>query len=165
MSNTIYALRCKENGRSYIGRTGSSMPERFKKHIYRLNHNSHASKAMQSDFNQYGKSSFEMIPIFKTDDYEYAKRLEKIVMLTLGGNKNTDCYNYQDPTFFGEIDWRKEKEKEDAEKFLKTRILNAVKLAEQTGFSKEQISEWKKDPFSIKAIDLLRLEQITGVRT
>lgn len=163
MSNTIYALRCRENGRSYIGRTGSTMPERFKKHIYKLNHNSHASKLMQADFNQYGKSSFEMIPIFKTDDYEYSKRLEKIVMLTLGGNRKADGYNHQDPTFFGEIEWRKEKEKDEAENFLKARILNAIKLAERSGYSAEQISEWKRDPYCIKAIDLIRLEKMTGV--
>lgn len=170
MPNTIYALRCRENGRSYIGRTGSSLQERFKKHVYKLNHNIHDSKLMQSDYNKYGKSSFEMLPIFETDDYEYAKRLEKIVMLTLSSNGKANGYNRQDPAFIGKTEQCLEKAKNDAENFLKVRISNAVshdasELSEKSGFTIEQIQEWRENPLSIRAVDLIRLEQVTGVMT
>ena len=170
MPYTIYALRCRDNGRIYIGRTNEPIRERFKKHVYNLNHNKHKSKMMQSDYNKYGKAGFEMFEVFKTDDLEYAKRLEKIVMITLGGNRKENGYNRQDPIFAEPINKSiRERNSKEAENFLRRRILKAVnhdvsELTERTGYTKRQILKWREEPLSIKAVDLIRLEQKTGVK-
>lgn len=167
MSSTIYGIRCRENGRMYIGRTGSALNERFKKHVYRLNHGIHDSKTMQDDFNRFGKYNFDIIPLFKTNDSEYAKRLEKIVILTLGSNLDSNGYNRQDPAFRKKSAALTEVEAQQKESFLKRRILSAIsestsELSKKTGYSEETIEAWKADPFSIRAVDLERLEDLLG---
>jgi len=178
MSYTIYALRCRENGRVYVGRTGNPT-ERFKKHVYNLNHNIHKSELMQSDFNKYGKSSFEMFEIFKTEDLENAKRLEQIVMTTLRTNKNDCGYNHQDPFF--KFQERREMDNlfwdqtddvpfAKAEEETKRRVRavfdmrNLAEMSRRTGYHTETLRRWKIKPLSIKMVDLLRLEQKTGVK-
>lgn len=163
MAWTIYALRCRDNGRMYIGRSGEPMRERFKKHVYRLNHKTHDSKEMQRDYDKYGKSSFEMVPIFKTDDYEYSKRLEKIVMLTLRTNIKGNGYNRQDPIFGAAARGHDRRTRRDSEEFLKARVINAVNDAStvETGYTSRQMKRWKDNPLSIKAIDLVRLESMS----
>ena len=39
---------------------------------------------------------------------------------------------------------------------------NFSEMSRRTGYAQETLRRWKQKPLSIKAIDLLRLEQITG---
>lgn len=170
MPYTVYAIRCKENGKMYIGRTGeASLEERYKKHRYRLNKGICYSKSLQADWNRYGQSAFEITHVFDTEDYEYSKRLEKLVTVMLGTNSDAFGYNKQDPAFSHHktISYEHKKANE-AEEFLKRRILNAIsgdiaELSNNSGYSEQTIEEWKSDPLSIRAVDLIRLENVTGV--
>ncbi len=56
---TIYAIRCKENKKIYIGRTEQTTRERIIIHLRALRKNKHTNKIMQEDFNKYGENSFE----------------------------------------------------------------------------------------------------------
>lgn len=170
MSYTVYAIRCKENGKMYIGRTGeASLEERYKKHRYRLNKGICYSKSLQKDWNKYGQAAFEITPVIDTDDYEYSKRLEKIVSIMFGTNDDAFGYNKQDPTFsHGRTVGYKRKITDNAEDFLKKRIMNAIsgdinELSNKTGYSQKEIENWRSDPLSIRAVDLIRLENVTGV--
>ena len=52
---TIYAIRCKETKKMYIGRTRQETEERVKAHLTLLRSNKHTSKLMQEDYNKYGE--------------------------------------------------------------------------------------------------------------
>lgn len=56
---TIYAIRCKENKKIYIGRTEKTVRERIILHLRSLKKNKHTNKAMQEDFNIFGEGAFE----------------------------------------------------------------------------------------------------------
>lgn len=56
---TIYAIRCKANGRMYIGRTKQLTEERIKAHLTLLRSKKHTNKLMQEDYNKYGEDNFE----------------------------------------------------------------------------------------------------------
>lgn len=167
MPYTVYAIRCKENGKMYIGRTGeTSLEKRYKKHRYRLNKGICYSKSLQKDWDKYGQSAFEITHVFETEDYEYAKRLEKLVTVTLGTNNEAFGYNKQDPAFnHYRTDKYERRKTEEAQEFLKRRILDAVSgditdLSNRSGYSKKVIKEWQEDPLSIKAVDLIHIERI-----
>lgn len=55
----IYAIRCKENKKMYIGRTKQETEERIKAHLTLLRKGKHTSKLMQEDFKKYGEEKFE----------------------------------------------------------------------------------------------------------
>lgn len=65
--STIYAIRCKENGRVYIGRT-YRLEGRIKEHFNELRRikkttyesSKHSLSQFQVDFNIYGESAFEV---------------------------------------------------------------------------------------------------------
>lgn len=62
--NTIYAVRCIENGKVYIGRT-QDLERRIREHIYELRNGLKAcggrkDTGFQSDFDKYGESAFEV---------------------------------------------------------------------------------------------------------
>jgi hypothetical protein len=40
---------------------------------------------------------------------------------------------------------------------------NLSEMSRRTGYPTETLRRWKKKPLSIKAVDLIRLEQKTGV--
>jgi len=56
---SIYAIRCKANGRVYIGRT-SKISERIQTHFSELKRKKYSSKLMIEDFEKYGKENFEI---------------------------------------------------------------------------------------------------------
>lgn len=65
--STIYAIRCKENGKIYIGRT-YRFERRIKEHFYELRRDKklktqragrRISTDFQDDYNRYGESAFE----------------------------------------------------------------------------------------------------------
>lgn len=65
--STIYAIRCKENGKLYIGRT-QNLERRMREHLYELRNGSKRRRGehgredtdFQKDFTRYGESGFEV---------------------------------------------------------------------------------------------------------
>lgn len=56
---TIYAIRCKNTKKLYIGRTKQTTEERIKEHLTLLRSKKHTNKLMQNDYIQYGEDGFE----------------------------------------------------------------------------------------------------------
>lgn len=56
---TIYAIKCIETKRMYIGRTRQPVEERIKAHLTLLRSKKHTNKLMQEDYNRYGEDTFE----------------------------------------------------------------------------------------------------------
>ena len=56
---TIYAIRCKGNGKLYIGRT-CNLDSRIQTHFCELKSGRHNSKTMVEDFKKYGREHFEV---------------------------------------------------------------------------------------------------------
>lgn len=73
MNRYVYSIRCKPNGKRYIGET--CLPrDRFKCHIYALRVGHHYNKDLQNDFRKYGENNFEIEILEKTDDYSPTSR-------------------------------------------------------------------------------------------
>ena len=73
----IYGIRCKSNGRIYIGRT-TNLKCRLKCHFDQLKLNKHKNELLQNDFNEQGINNFEVyileddIPIQdRNKEYDY----------------------------------------------------------------------------------------------
>lgn len=72
--HTIYAIRCKSNGKVYIGRT-TKLDERIKIHFAELKSGRHKIKSLLEDFNKYGKDDFEVYVLEK--DIPYSERYKE----------------------------------------------------------------------------------------
>lgn len=56
---TIYAIRCIDTKRIYIGRTKQPIEERIKAHLSLLRNKKHTNKLMQEDYSKYDEDRFE----------------------------------------------------------------------------------------------------------
>lgn len=109
---TIYRIKCKENGKSYIGRS-SNLSARIKGHMSALRSNRHSSEIMQEDFNRYGAEAFEVsvldiIPFSRI--YLTPVDIVKPEKFYMGLYKTYDKeygYNYKDPAFHPRRNHRK----------------------------------------------------------
>lgn len=70
---TIYAIRCRENNRLYIGRT-SNLDNRIQAHFSELKRKKHSSKLMIEDFEKYGKDNFEIYILEENVPYTERKK-------------------------------------------------------------------------------------------
>ena len=59
MTQGIYAITNKANGKAYIG-SSKNIESRFNSHKSRLNKGEHHSFKLQNDWNEYGEDSFEL---------------------------------------------------------------------------------------------------------
>jgi hypothetical protein len=57
---TIYVLKCKENGKVYVGCTANKPAKRLREHRCLLRANRHAEPDLQADWNTLGESAFVM---------------------------------------------------------------------------------------------------------
>lgn len=74
--HTIYAIRCKQNGKLYIGRT-TRLDKRLEIHFTELRTGKHKTKALLEDFNKYGRENFEVYVLEENIPYkERAKEYE-----------------------------------------------------------------------------------------
>lgn len=64
----IYGIRCKVNNKIYVGQATNYF-SRFYFHIRDLENNKHHCKALQNDFNEFGKLNFEIV-ILKEVNFE-----------------------------------------------------------------------------------------------
>lgn len=72
--HTIYALRCKSNGKLYIGRT-TKLDERIKIHFQELKSGRHTNKLLLEDYKKYGRDNFEVYVLEK--DIPYSERYKE----------------------------------------------------------------------------------------
>lgn len=72
--HTIYAIRCKENGKLYIGRT-TRLEERIKIHFTELRNGRHKIKTLQDDFKKYGAENFEVYVL--EENIPYSERMKE----------------------------------------------------------------------------------------
>jgi len=59
---SIYAIRCTETAKNYVGCT-KSVSKRFREHRCLLKQGAHASPSLQADWNRYGEQAFHIITI------------------------------------------------------------------------------------------------------
>jgi group I intron endonuclease len=91
----IYRIVCKENGKSYIGRTLHDPLKRWKQHVYKSNRND-SKTLLGYAIRKYGASAFEIetlcvVPDHALDNMEcyYAEQYESYVWQ--GGYNQTMC--------------------------------------------------------------------------
>ena len=77
---TIYAIRCKKNGKLYIGRT-TRLDNRIKSHFCELKTERHNNKLLVEDYKRFGRENFEVyvleenVPYSKRGkEYEYMRK-------------------------------------------------------------------------------------------
>lgn len=71
--HTIYALRCKTNGKLYIGRT-TRLDDRIKIHFQELKSERHTNKLLLEDYKKYGRENFEVYVLEKDIPYSERKK-------------------------------------------------------------------------------------------
>lgn len=72
----IYALRCSESGRCYVGRS-CAIGTRVMAHIYILRNGTHDNNALQADFVKYGESSFDYVVLKELRNYSKQAMLDE----------------------------------------------------------------------------------------
>ena len=88
---TIYIIKNKVNGCSYIGQAIGLPKTRWKQHIQLLNKKTHTNKKLQEDWNVFGKDAFEF-SILERVYADFADEFEKKWISAYAGDK---CYNIQ----------------------------------------------------------------------
>jgi hypothetical protein len=64
----IYGLECIRNGKVYVGCTEAKWGKRMREHRCLLRAGKHSEPELQADFNRYGGSAFEMIPLLVVNE-------------------------------------------------------------------------------------------------
>ncbi len=57
---TVYVLKCKENGKVYVGCTANKLSKRLREHRCLLRANKHSEPDLQADWNCFGEACFVM---------------------------------------------------------------------------------------------------------
>jgi predicted GIY-YIG superfamily endonuclease len=78
----IYQIKNKVNGKIYIGST-NNIKRRWYKHIYELNHITHANKHLQKAWNKYGKDNFEFTVLKEVKNSDQFKIEQQYIDETL----------------------------------------------------------------------------------
>jgi group I intron endonuclease len=76
MDAMIYALRCSENNKHYVGCTGK-LQKRFREHRCLLRAGQHVCQSLQADWTQFGEDSFFMIPLEPFDAATASEKRER----------------------------------------------------------------------------------------
>lgn len=98
----IYRITNKENGHTYIGKTGVSFGDRWDCHRAQLNGGYHDNPGLQAEWNEYGKDAFEFCVVETTTDKSSLNDLERLYIAEY--RKNGVCYNIGDG---GDESWLK----------------------------------------------------------
>ena len=92
----IYMIHCLKNDWRYYGET-SNISGRLASHRYMLKLGTHTNKVLQADWDQYGSSEFQFIPLFQGDAWsDPISRREKEYTLIL--QDRTISYNIAEGT-------------------------------------------------------------------
>lgn len=68
MTCLVYYIRCKPNGRLYVGSTTRGNKQRFSEHRHYLRRGSHCAKQLQRCWNKYGEPAFDFEVVETVDD-------------------------------------------------------------------------------------------------
>lgn len=91
----IYTIKNIITKKIYVGCT-MSMKGRMQQHLYMLEHGKHPKKEMQSDFNKYGKESFDAKVFTSCKNKQRASALETFTMKVLKSQEPEFGYNVGD---------------------------------------------------------------------
>lgn len=89
-SSTVYYIICSANNRKYIGSVHGYATARKASHFCKLRNGSHPNKALQADYNKYGRAAFDFRVIVQSDTIDPIS-LVILEMAMIADNKN--CYN------------------------------------------------------------------------
>lgn len=92
----VYTIKNTVTKRIYVGYT-MNVKERTRQHLHSLEIGKHCKKEMQSDYNKYGKDSFEIKVFTSCDNMQKASMIETIVMKILKSQDPQYGYNIGDP--------------------------------------------------------------------
>lgn len=90
----IYGIRNKINGFVYVGCTAANLNKRMREHRCTLNAGKHSSKAFQSDWNEHGSQSFEMVTFEELPDDSSVvdKRIAELYWMQKNQDKLYNAY-------------------------------------------------------------------------
>lgn len=77
MDAMIYALRCGQTNKHYVGCTAGKLQKRFREHRCLLRAGKHLCQSLQTDWTQYGEGEFTVIPLEPFDAATAADKREK----------------------------------------------------------------------------------------
>lgn len=63
MNTGVYAIRCRANGKVYIGSTTLSFVQRWNSHRSQLDHGRHANRYLQAAWDRHGADAFEFMAV------------------------------------------------------------------------------------------------------
>ena len=69
----IYAIKHNITGKVYIGSTGKTIEERYRRHISALRKHKHPSKLMQKDFEEFGEN-YTVYELGEITEYAYREK-------------------------------------------------------------------------------------------
>ena len=91
---SIYAIRCIENGKLYIGRT-TNLKNRVEMHFRELKSGKHTNEEMLEDYKKYGREKFEAYLLEENVPFT-ERRKEFKYMEQFGTYDKKYGYNYKD---------------------------------------------------------------------
>lgn len=108
--STIYCIRCKENGKVYIGRT-QRIESRIKEHFQELRRNQkrhysegrYGASGFQEDYNKFGEDSFEVYILEENVSPENCKARERYWIKHYNSANPFLGYNFLDEHIENEV--------------------------------------------------------------
>jgi group I intron endonuclease len=90
----IYKITNNINNKIYVGKTEKTLEERWKKHLFCVNH--HINRYLYDAINCYGINNFSIEKIDETEDNEELNEKEKYWIKKYNSTKKENGYNMQD---------------------------------------------------------------------
>ena len=98
-THTVYALRCKENGKVYIGCT-SNFKTRMEGHMRDLGNNKSSVLRLREDAEKYGKDGFEIYILEENLAYKEARMAEGEYISLYKSNNPKFGYNINSSGYY-----------------------------------------------------------------
>lgn len=89
----VYLITNTKNKKVYVGQTNSSVKERFRQHVTKLNNNIHTNKHLQYSWNKYGKDCFHIEELEECHTQEQLDEREKFYIEQYNSTDRAIGYN------------------------------------------------------------------------
>lgn len=99
----IYAIRCNETGRIYIG-LSTDIDGRLRNHLANLRTGKHPASLLQEDFDRYGEESLSLFVLEEGLTIEEARRKEQEYIAEYGTRNPANGYNTVHPNIRKNLD-------------------------------------------------------------
>jgi predicted GIY-YIG superfamily endonuclease len=109
MTEYIYTITCKSNGKVYVGRT-CNHKRRKTQHLCKLSQQKHANKSLQASFNKYGVDALEFA-VIESADSEVIKERELYYFNKMISDGVT-LFNHRITDASGGVDFKSDKTRE-----------------------------------------------------